>query len=364
MERHPSSDAPCGDFGTRSSRSAGSDAYCEPPPDEAASVSLLPRSGRHRLPDRPASCRPTCPAAAAERRKQPCFVSGAFGRPPVPCFDGQVFMPFIDLLLKVVLHFLQVVDRHQTVLPAAQSAFLLLAMLTFTFWSSSGVSVSRVMTSPCVSAHSWPSATTARSSETTNVRRAGSSAGGTSFAPPLAAPLRRGCGRTRLGSSACCSRDLRLHFICDRRLNFRRERYLAASRRRSATIAGHLIIRRRGIVCALGCCVGFRLRRIRRLQIRRDQIVGEPESCRRIYGIRREISAVVSVPGRAAPSPSVVNRRCPRVIRPAVVARAEIIRVIVAVVGDDRPSIAAINARPVSAMVVVRPRIIGMSAAR
>src|SRR5271166_2368045 len=61
---------------------------------------------------------------------------------------GQFLHPGIQLLLEVVVHLLQVVHRNRPLLPAAQSPFLLLVTLTFTFWSPSGVSVSRVITSP------------------------------------------------------------------------------------------------------------------------------------------------------------------------------------------------------------------------
>jgi hypothetical protein len=80
----------------------------------------------------------------------------------------------------VVLHLLQVVHFDGYGLSSAQSDFLLAETLAFTMLSASGVSVSRVMTSPAVSPHSCPFATTERSLSTTKVRLAGSSAGGTS----------------------------------------------------------------------------------------------------------------------------------------------------------------------------------------
>ena len=100
---------------------------------------------------------------------------------------------------------------------------------------------------------------------------------------------------------------------------------------RLAARAGHQIIRvawRSPPASALG----FRLGRIRRLQVCGNQIVREPERCRRIDRIGREISAIVSVPRRATPSPSPVHRRRPWVIGPSVKRRMIPVRVIVAVV--------------------------------
>src|SRR6202050_4887135 len=96
----------------------------------------------------------------------------------------------------------------------------------------------------------------------------------------------------------------------------------------------------------------------------RDQIVGEPERGRGIDRVGREIPAVVSVPRSTAPSPAEVNRRYPRVVRPPVIPGMEKIRVIVTVIRMTVPVVAAIDPGPVAAVIIVRPRIIGTSAAR
>src|SRR4029077_430993 len=89
-------------------------------------------------------------------------------------------------------------------------------------------------------------------------------------------------------------------------------------------------------------------------QVRRKQIVGEPEVSGGIHGKRIEIIAVGAVPRIAGPAPAVVDGRGPRIVRPAVVSgtipvsrRIAVIRVAVIVV-------AGIGARVVVAVTIVR----------
>ena len=158
---------------------------------------------------------------------------------------------------------------------------------------------------------------------------------------------------------------MRLHFVGDGLLDLRRERNRATGRRCRLPVAGYLVIRWRSIRCIAGCRrVGCRLRRIRRLQIRRNQIIREPECCRRVHRIGSEISAVIAVPRRSAPAPAPINRRRPGVIRPSIKSGVVPVRVVVAVVVVTTPAVAHINSGSVGTMVVVRPRIIGASATR
>src|SRR4029077_16965038 len=143
------------------------------------------------------------------------------------------------------------------------SVFLLLETLTVTFRSLSGVSVMRVITSPEDSWHSCPSAATARSVSTTNVRLAGSSAGGTSplacvvVAEPcpcaLPALVAGGCAAAACSAASRGLRwrrgrlfggELRLHFFRNRCFDFRRQSHRARTCRRSiaapVTLVGRL----------------------------------------------------------------------------------------------------------------------------
>ena len=186
-------------------------------------------------------------------------------------------------------------------------------MLTFTFWSPSGVSVSRVMTSPCVSAHSWPSAyyVEVRRDDEGAVRR-------------IECRRRRISGRRRGRASlpaAGVSRllrillrrlNLRLHFIRDRLLHFGRERNLAGIAATAAIVAGDLTaITGIGSSCAgiRGC---FCLRGVGRLQVRRNQPIRKPERRSGVNRIRVPVPAPRAIPRSAAPSPAPKLQSGPR----------------------------------------------------
>ena len=64
-------------------------------------------------------------------------VSGAFGRPPVPCFWGQVLHAAVQLFLEVVAHVLQVFDGDSHLL--ARAAVTLLAGLDAGIDSLAGI---------------------------------------------------------------------------------------------------------------------------------------------------------------------------------------------------------------------------------
>ena len=161
-------------------------------------------------------------------------VSGAFGNPPLPCFSARSFMPLSSCSWKWLRMSCRSSTETATCWPAPQSPFLLAWTLALTLWSASGVSVSRVMTSPAVRSHSWPLDTTVISLATTKVRRAGSSAGGTS--PSAGSKLRlpsRACPSYEPPcppEDCCCSAaSCALHFLRDRLLHFRSQRHRAVA---------------------------------------------------------------------------------------------------------------------------------------
>ena len=72
-----------------------------------------PRSCRHPRPDPPASWRPSYPAPAAEHRKRPSWYPEPSAGRRFHCFAAMRLHALVDLLLEVVVHLLQVVDRDQ-----------------------------------------------------------------------------------------------------------------------------------------------------------------------------------------------------------------------------------------------------------
>src|SRR5579864_2207380 len=157
-------------------------AYCDPPPEEAAScltsASVLSAA---------ACCSfrvlAALESAAGAGTSPSCLpVSGALGSPPVPCFFDSSSMPPVICSRKWLCISCRSSSDTETCLPTAQLFFLLATTFTSTFLSASGVSETRLITSPSVNEHSTPSATTDSSLCTTKTRRLGSSAGNE---PPL-----------------------------------------------------------------------------------------------------------------------------------------------------------------------------------
>ena len=91
------------------------------------------------------------------------------------------------------------------------------------------------------------------------------------------------------------------------------------------------------------------------MQTGRHQVISQPESRRRIHGIRLIVSAIIAIPRRSSPTPAVGDRSGPRVICPSVVCRPVIIRRIVTVIGISSVVVALIDADAVTPVVVVRP---------
>src|SRR5215469_6153254 len=163
-------------------------------------------------------------------------------------------------------------------------------------------------------------------------------------------------GSGRCGCIAFCS-DLRLYFIGDCLLDFRRKRYSSASLRRAACIvAFHFRIRGRCIRC--GLCAGLGGSLIRGLQVGGDQIVREPERRIRIYRVWVEIVAVEAVPRSRPPSPREDDGSGPRIVGPAIKARAPIVAGDVAIVVAATPAVTSVNVYVGAIVVHIRSAVI------
>ena len=120
-----------------------------------------------------------------------------------------------------------------------------------------------------------------------------------------------GCGIGVLAGSILSGflileRQLVLHFVGDHLLDLRGQHRLGGgSGGRSAV----------GLLRLLVSSIGS-------LQVLRDDVVGEPEGCRGVYGVRSKVIAEVTVPGIACPSPSEGDRNCPGIIGPSIEPRA------------------------------------------
>src|SRR6202166_1038333 len=76
--------------------------------------------------------------------------------------------------------------------------------------------------------------------------------------------------------------------------------------------------------------IRFGFGRVCSLQTGRQHVTRQPEGRRRIHRVRLVIRAIVAIPGRSSPTPTVGHRRRPRVIGPPVVSRMVIVGGIVA----------------------------------
>src|SRR5208282_870706 len=165
-------------------------------------------------------------------------------------------------------------------------------------------------------------------------------------------------GRASLRRLCLLRGQLRLYFLGDGLLDFGSHCHLARRRCRSRTTSAS--------VAGIGVRTCLPLGGIGRLQIRRNQVIRQPERRRSIDGIRREPPAVEAKPRSSSPTPRPYtpdNWRRPRVIGPPVKAGIVEGSRIVAVVVIAAVVVAAIHAGPVVAVVIVRARIIGVAAA-
>src|ERR1035441_7390644 len=97
------------------------------------------------------------------------------------------------------------------------------------------------------------------------------------------------------------------------------------------------------------------MRRIRCLQILRDDVVRQPERGAGVDRVRLKVAAVVAVPGTASPSPTKGDGSRPGIVCPSIEAGAIVDARRIDIQTQPAEAIAAVIAVVFMAMVVVGP---------